>query len=173
MAKDLVHLGKVAKPHGLKGELRVYAAPGSPVLLEGVDRVYLQGSKMNPRPFRLLSLRPSPKGLIFALEGITGRDQAEKWREADVLAREKDVDPGRDDCGLLVLTGYRIYAQDEGYLGELSRAWETGAGVVWSIISEDGSEILFPARPRFIKHIDRRNFCIEIVPPPGLLEIYS
>jgi 16S rRNA processing protein RimM len=173
MSKNLVLLGKVAKPHGLKGELRVYAGPGSPLLLEGVDRIYLEKAQMNPRPFRLLDLRSTGKGFLLTLEGMEGRDQAEKWRGAEVLAREKDVLKEREISPLLLLVGCGVYAEEVGYLGVLEDAWSTGAGVVWSIVNKTGREILFPAEDRFIKEIDRENSRIEINPPPGLLEIYT
>lgn len=172
MAKNLVHLGKVNKPHGLKGELRVYVAPGSPFLLEGTDRIYLGLAGMNPRPFRLLSVRAGGRAQLFALEGISGRDQAEKWRGADVLAREKDVcgDEGQD---MLALIGWRVYADDNLYLGRLNDIFFSGAGAVWSIVDEQGREILFPAEPRFINSIDTRGAVVNVSPPPGLLEIYG
>lgn len=173
MSKDLVLLGKVAKPHGLKGELRVYAAPDSPLLLEEANRIYLKKTQMNPRPFRLLDMRSTGKGFLFSLEGMDGRDQAETWRGAEVLAREKDVLKGRKPSPLLLPLGCGVYAEEAGYLGVLEDAWSTGAGVVWSIVNKAGREILFPAEARFIKEIDRENSRIEINPPPGLLEIYT
>lgn len=172
MAKNLVHLGKVSKPHGLKGELRVYVAPGSPFLLEDTERIYLGLAGMNPRPFRLLSVRAGGRAQLFALEGISGRDQAEKWRGADVLAREKDVCP--DDSFVdLELIGCPVFLDNESYIGMIDNVWDSGAGMIWSIVDERGREVLFPAEKQFIKSIVGDPCRVHISPPPGLIELYS
>ncbi len=172
MAKDLVRIGKVIKPHGLKGELRVHVPPDSPFLVQRFERVYMEMAKMNPRPFAVDGCRSGSKGLILALDGLSGRDEAEKWRGAQVLVREKDLVAKVPDS-FLTLLGYAVYEDDGGYVGVLENAWNSGGGIIWTIFDNGENEILFPAEPQFVTRVDQANKRIYIDPPPGLLGLYG
>jgi 16S rRNA processing protein RimM len=43
---------------------------------------------------------------------------------------------------------------------------------VWSIVTDDGKEVLFPAEASFIEGFDLEGERIHIAPPEGLLDIY-
>ena len=74
---ELVPLGRVLKPHGLKGEFCVEIYADSPFILEGLNRLYLQLPGKKPRATALLSWRVHQGRALLLVERSTGRDQAE------------------------------------------------------------------------------------------------
>ena len=114
-----IHMGTLARPHGIKGEICVDWYADSPSLLDGP--FWLQAGDAPPRPARARSWRMLPDG---------------------------------------------------SRLGVLDHV-EYPAGLeVWSIVTDDGKEVLFPAEASFIEGFDLEGECIHIAPPEGLLDIY-
>jgi len=172
-SKNLVLCGKVLKPHGLKGELCIACYADSPFFLEGITRLYLQKEGQKPKPFRLISWRPHQNKMLVFFENIIGRSQAEEWRGAEVLVREKDLPPKEDDeIYLYELLDCRIYLSDGAYLGILKDVQVHSGNEVWVIMTEDAKEVLFPANDEFVQEVDLDQKKIVINPPEGLLDIY-
>ena len=79
--------------------------------------------------------------------------------------------PVRGACTKDVL-GFAVILPDGSRLGVLDHV-EYPAGLeVWSIVTDDGKEVLFPAEASFIEGFDLEGECIHIAPPEGLLDIY-
>lgn len=172
-AKDLLTCGKVVKPHGLKGELCIIWYADSPLLLQESDKIYLRMPGKRPRAFQPEALREHRKRLLLQLEQITGRDQAEKWRGAEILADARDLPRAdEDEVYLHELPGCRVYLESGEYLGMLQGFVPRKSGEVWQIVDEKGREILFPAEDEFIVHLDPGEKKAVIAPPEGLLELY-
>ena len=72
----LVELGRVQKPHGLRGELCIEPYADSPFIFEGLTRVYLQLPGKKPKPCVLESWRPHQgRALLDSIRIIvTGED---------------------------------------------------------------------------------------------------
>jgi len=172
-AKDLLTCGKVVKPHGLKGELCIIWYADSPLLLQEFTRIYLRVSGKRPRAFHPEALREHRKRLLLQLEQITGRDQAEKWRGAEILVDARDL-PREDEEEVYLheLLGCRVYLESGAYLGMLQGFVPRKNGEVWQIVDEKGREILFPAEDNFIVHLDPEGKKAVVSPPEGLLELY-
>ncbi len=172
-AKDLLTCGKVVKPHGLKGELCIIWYADSPLLLQESDKIYLRMPGKRPRAFQPEALREHRKRLLLQLEQITGRDQAEKWRGAEILVHARDLPREEgDEVYLHELLGCRIYLESGEYLGMLQGFVPQKNGEVWQIVDEKGREFLFPAEDDFIVHLDPGEKKAVISPPKGLLELY-
>ena len=172
-AMDLIPCGKVVKPHGLKGELCIAWHAGSPLILDQLARLYLRLPGSRARLFRPLAWREHQKMVLVMLERISGRDQAEKWRGAEILVSAKDLPPAEDDeVYLYQLMDCRVFLQDSSYLGVLRGFVSQKGGEVWRIITPLGREVLFPAQDHFILKLDPANKEVIIDPPEGLLEIY-
>ena len=112
-AKDLLTCGKVVKPHGLKGEICIIWYADSPLLLQESEKIYLRMPGKRPRAFRLQDLREHRKRLLIQLEQINGRDEAEKWRGAEILCDAGDL-PREDDSEVYLyeILGCRVYLED-------------------------------------------------------------
>jgi 16S rRNA processing protein RimM len=108
------------------------------------------------------------------LEGIEDRNAAETLRSHTLLL-PAEAFPA-DGPPLAALSGMRVFTPDgcggERELGRIASAERPAGQTIWSILSEDGNEILFPAVQEFILSLDTEKGEARIAPPPGLLELY-
>lgn len=170
----LVELGRVQKPHGLKGELCIEMYADSPFIFEGLGRVYLRLPGQKPRPCALEAWRPHQGRALIQVDRSQGRDQADAWRGAEVLAREKDL-PARDEDELRPedLIGLPVRHVDGPAVGVLADIQDVAGQEMWFIRDERNNEILLPAVDEFVRDIDLEAGVIVIDPPAGLLELYQ
>ncbi|MDD2218647.1 MAG: ribosome maturation factor RimM [Desulfoplanes sp.] len=171
---QLVHIGKVLRPHGLKGELCIDIYADSPFLLDRVSRIYFQRPGHRPKPVVLSRWQPHGQRIIVALEATGGRrDEAAFWTGADILMRARDLpelDEGEYFCRQL--EGMDVFLRGGEFLGHLENVLSLSGREVWKIITEDGKEILFPAVQEFVDSVDMEQKKIVITPPDGLLDVY-
>ena len=170
----LVHIGKVLRPHGLKGELCIELYADSPFLFERVSRVYFQRPGHKPRPVTLAQWRPHGQRMIISLDDQNERrDSAAFWTGADMLMRARDLPvlkEGEYFCHQL--EGMDVYLGDGQLLGRLEEVQTFSGREIWKIVTGDGAEVLFPAIQDFVDSIDAGEKKIVISPPPGLLDVY-
>jgi len=167
-------LGRIRKPHGLKGEFRVECYADSPFVFESLSRIYLKRDRFKPEKFLLQSVRHSEGETLLCLLGIGSRQKAKAYANADIWVRKRDLpSPEPDEVYLRDLTGFDVYLPDGTRLGTLERAEEVSGQELWRIRTSDGREVLFPARDNLVPALDIQAKEAVIDPPPGLLEIYG
>lgn len=170
----LVELGRVGKPHGLKGELCIDMFADSPLIFADLQRIYLRQEGKKPRPCAVLAAREHQGRALVLVDRCQGRDQAEAWRGAVVLARERDLPPvAEDEFNLDVLLGCTVQYVDTTRLGTLEDIQELAGQIIWYIHDESGHEILLPAVDEFVVDIDVEAGIIVVDPPEGLVELYQ
>jgi 16S rRNA processing protein RimM len=171
-AEEMVTVGVVAKPHGVKGELAVISHAGSPGIFAGLETVWLKPPSGRPRRFGLRACRPHKDRVLLVLAGVTDRDEAEKWRRAEVLAKRDDLPPPQEDeVFLFELQGWAVALDDGTDLGTITDVMVWPAEV-WTITTPQGREVLFPVAEEFVTGVDAEAGRVRISPPPGLLELY-
>ena len=170
----LVHIGKVLRPHGLKGELCIDIYADSPFLLDRITRIYLQQPGHKPKPFAIEGWQPHGRRFLLRLDRLRGmRDEAARWTGADILMRSRDLPPlqeGEYFCHQLV--GCQVVLVTGTFLGRLDGVQSFSGREVWAIVTNNGQEVLFPAENEFVRSIDLDARRIVIDPPPGLLDVY-
>lgn len=173
MAETTIEVGYIAKPQGLKGEVRVVYYADSPSLLDG--EIFLQAGSLPPVKARVASWREHQGGLVIRLEGVTDRSAAEKLRGQTLLAATASLPPlDEDEVYLHALIGLDVLLDADGSpLGRLDNVLFHGEQEIWCILTPEGHEILLPAQPDFVPSIDPEAGVIRIAPPPGLLELYG
>ncbi|MGB9340413.1 MAG: ribosome maturation factor RimM, partial [Polyangiales bacterium] len=76
-----IELGVIARPQGVKGEVRVHVFNSDSTLLEGLAEVFLIGQDdEEPALVELLSARRGPTALLMRLEGVSSREDVEALR---------------------------------------------------------------------------------------------
>ena len=91
--QDRVLIGRVLRPHGLKGEVVVEVLTDFPErFLEGL-RVQLSGGAHEAREARIVAVRPHQGRLLLTFEGISDVSAAETLRNAELSVRAADVAP--------------------------------------------------------------------------------
>ena len=173
-ASSLVVLGRLTKPHGVKGEIRVDYYADSADLLE--KPLMLRAGRFAPRPVRIREWHLWKDQLILSLEGCNDRSAAEQLRGQELLIDASFLpETEEDEPYLRDLIGLSVRLEDGTVVGELEDVDFPAGQEMWVIRapeSEGGYEILFPAVPEFVLDIDLTAEIATIAPPEGLLDLY-
>ncbi|MDR2050408.1 MAG: ribosome maturation factor RimM [Deltaproteobacteria bacterium] len=181
---DLMDVGHIAKAHGVKGEIRIVLNADSLDLLR--PYIYLADRSRADCPLPAPSASLSPRAVknlrlhqgrpLLLLEGVDDREAAEQLRQKRILVpRQRLPRPGAGEIYLRDLPGLAVLVRGgEGAfpLGCLERVDVTAGQEIWTIVTPQGKEVLFPAVEAFAPEIDPVRRTAVISPPPGLLELY-
>lgn len=93
---DVVVLGAITRPHGVRGEVRVHRFNRDSELMLELDRVLLvRESGVDER--KVLSSKRSGDADVLRLEGITRVEDAEALRGVEIAARRAWMPPPDED----------------------------------------------------------------------------
>lgn len=172
-AQKLVAVGRVVKPHGIRGELCVeYQANSSELLAKG-RTVWLRLPDKTNQPRSITGSRPHQGRWLVTLQGTADRDQAETLRGAEVLVPAGDL-PALDENEVYLheMVGYAVVLENGDPVGVLEGYMDAPGQDIWIIRSGAGKEILLPATEETVPDIDTKTRTITIAPPEGLLALY-
>lgn len=164
-------IGRVTRPHGVLGEVRVEIHTDMPARFEQLERVYLTGDldDEHPRPVVIESARLHQNVALLKLAGIDSRDEADTLRRLWLLVGKEDALPlAEGEYYLYQLEGLAVYGDDGQHLGRLSEVLETKANNVFVVQGERG-EILLPDIPEVILKVDVDSGRIIVHLIPGLI----
>lgn len=169
--RALVALGRVMKPHGVKGDIRVDYYAESPDLLE--KPLMLRAGRFAPRPVRVQAWNLWKDQLILKIEGCDDRSKAEQLRGQELLIDASFLPEPEDDAPYLHdLIGLSVLLEDGSVLGRLEDVSFPAGQEIWHIRTPKKHEILFPAVPEFVRALDISAGTAIIAPPAGLVELY-
>ena len=173
-ASSLVVLGRLAKPHGVKGDIRVDYYADSADLLD--KPLMLRAGRFAPRPIRVRDWHLWKDQLILGIEGCNDRSAAEQLRGQELLIDASFLPEAEEDEPYLRdLIGLSVRLEDGTVVGELENVDFPAGQEMWSIRAPEdqgGYEILFPAVPEFVLDIDLSAETVTIAPPEVLLDLY-
>lgn len=114
-------LAEVARPHGVAGELRLKVYNRDSDLLRQLERVVVRFASGEEREVEVRNVRPAGEALLALLEGCVGRNEAERWRGAQLLApREAFPEPEEGEFYACDVEGARVEIGGEPF-GEVER----------------------------------------------------
>ncbi len=163
-------IGRVLRPHGVRGELRVEVLTDYPELVARRDYLYL-----GPRHqrYELESVRTHKHLLLLKLKGCDDRNAADAWREALVEVAIDDAVPLEDDEYYhFQIVGMQAETEEGQILGEVVEVLglPLGANDVYVIHGPFG-EILVPAIDDVVVGLDMEGGRMILHLPPGLVEL--
>ena len=163
-------IGKILRPHGVRGELRMQMMTDHPEHLPALERIYI-GKSPDDRlqELRLKHVRFNKTYALLTIEGCSTRDQADQLRSKMAMIDINDAAPLEDgQYYLFELIGMRVCA-DGRDIGCVKEVLETGANDVYIVESEQYGDILVPAHQETITEIDFHSDTIRMSLPAGLL----
>jgi 16S rRNA processing protein RimM len=167
---ELIPLGRVLRPHGLKGLLRIRSDAGVDLPFEEGGIVYLQVGTKPPERFKVVSIKPHKGTAFMALEGITTLERAETYRSADIFLEKGDLRREEDEYFWFELTGLEVRLDTGEIIGTICRIIATGANDIY-VVKKGKREILVPATSEVVKAIDLKGGKMIISPMEGLLDL--
>ncbi|MGV0870779.1 ribosome maturation factor RimM [Mycolicibacterium sp. XJ879] len=170
---DLV-VGRVAKAHGVAGELVVEVRTDDP------DERFVPGASLRGRPpkggseqrYEIESVRPHGNRLLVRLVGVSDRNGADALRGTLFLVNAAELPPIDDPDEFYdhQLEGLAVRTTDGAHVGAVAEVLHTAAGELLAVRDGD-REILVPFVSAIVTSVSLADGVVEIDPPEGLLEL--
>lgn len=156
-------IGRVLRPHGLRGEVRVFSFnPAAPNLAPGT--VVAIGEAR----YTLGQVRDSRDSWIVELLGAGAREDVESLRGRLIEVPDSSIAAEEGAYFLHELIGLRVLLPDGTELGTIAEVLQPGANDVY-VVRGDRGEHLIPAIGEVVGEIDVHAGTVGITPLPGLL----
>ncbi|MFZ5799525.1 MAG: 16S rRNA processing protein RimM [Desulfobulbus sp.] len=167
---EYILLGKVTRPHGIRGEIRVHPFSGQPENFLGYREIFLAPVDQEERiPYRIEQSRVQGRQVILRLAGCESRTVAELLAGREVWLRRSDLpEPGEDEFYLADLEGREAVMTDGLPLGRITAILDSPAHPILVVTGRD-REYLVPVHRGIVVSIDEEQ--VVLSPPPGLLDI--
>lgn len=145
-------IGFLRRPHGISGEIIMDIHTDFPERIKSGRKVLI-GEKHQPHIFD--TVRPNNDGLLISLHGVNTPEDAGKFRNQWVYVKASEVPPLPEGQHYKYeLIGLDVIEENGTPLGKLIEILETGANDVYIVRDESGKEILLPAIPAVILHLN-------------------
>jgi 16S rRNA processing protein RimM len=165
---DLLLIGTIGVPFGLKGQVKLHALTSRPEQLRRIKTLFV-GEAQTPIKLRR-AVEHKANHLVLTLEGIADRAAADQLRGAEVFILEADAAPlDEDEYFLHDLPGLKVETVAGEAIGVVKEVLETGANDVLVVTRLDGAEALIPMIRDVVKSLDLKARRITIEPMEGLL----
>ena len=162
-------VGKVLKPQGIKGEIKVESISPNPQRFKTLEKVFIE--KETLKTYSIESVRISDKFVFLKLIGIDNRQESESLRGSDVLIDKSElIDLAEDEYFVHDLIGCKVVTDEGLMLGNLIDVSQYGGNDIYVVKNDAGKEILIPATKEVIKQVDIQNNEIEVHLLEGLLD---
>jgi 16S rRNA processing protein RimM len=175
VAGDRVVVGRVGRPHGVKGEVTVDVRTDVP------ERRFAPGARFERGaarpPLVVAACRWHSGRLLVRFEGVVDRTGAEAVRgtvltiDASVTGPAGDDDTDDDTWWDRDLVGLRAATTDGVTLGTVADVVHSPAGDILAITRPGGGEHLVPFVREIVPEVDVAGGRLVVDPPPGLLEL--
>jgi len=170
-AEDLVVVGRLARPHGLRGEMSVEVLTDFPDrFVPGLALVAFDARGEGRRPLVVATVRAAGDRLLVSFEGIEDRSGAEELRGLELSVPRGSEVPRPD--------GFVYHFDVEGCRA-VDRAGND-LGVVTALVDVAGRSLLEVATPRgerqvpfvepIVVSVDVGRKVVVLDPPAGLLD---
>ncbi|HET8961996.1 ribosome maturation factor RimM [Nocardioides sp.] len=170
-----VVVGRVGRPHGLRGEVTVEVRTDEPGRRFAGGTVLRaeppRGSASPLRALRVAGSRWHSGTLLVRFEELPDRDAAEAARGivlfATVAAGDSPEDP--DEFYAHQLVGLAAYDEHGTLLGEVSSLVRGGAQDLLTVLTPDGREALVPFVKALVPEVDLAAGRVVVADRPGLV----
>lgn len=160
-------IGRVLKPFGVRGELKIAILTDFPERFASLRQVFLGD---DAKSFTVESARVQGNTARLKLAGIDTPEAAATLREQFIYVAREDAAPlPPNRVYLYQIIGLRVVTTDGVSLGKVVDVLDTRANDVY-IVHDGSREILLPAIPDVVKEIDlnRGEMIVELI--DGLVE---
>lgn len=168
-ADDLYRIGRLGKPHGVRGELLfqftddVFDTTDADFLFVAIEGL--------PVPFQIEEYHfRSDELAIIKFAGIDTEQAARELTGCDVLFPRSEAIEDGFNIGALV--GFSVVDNATGKtVGQIISVDDSTDNLLLCVQTPEGKEVLLPAPDELIKDIDTEGHAILMVIPEGLLDL--
>ena len=164
--RDLVLVGRVVKPQGRKGEVKVEPFSDRATRFPQLKRAFVPAPGGGSREVEVESCWPHKDHFVLKLRGVDSIGEAEKLRDAELGIPETELEtlpPGA--YYYHQLTGLKVVDERGGTLGTVASVMETGAETRVLVVSGKDGETLLPFAADFVRSVDLVHGVLSVVRP--------
>lgn len=188
MTEELIEIGTIVSPHGIKGEVKVYTDSDFP------ERFEKPGKRLVKRPdrtdFEWLTLRqgyylPGKNLYVVRFKEVTDRNQAEELKKSKLFIEKRDRPHlEKNEYHVTDLINLEVIDQETGEkMGTIVDIYSAGNDLLVvqleeafiaqfdSEILQQKSKALIPFVEAIVPVVDMNNGKLEVTLPAGLLEL--
>ena len=169
--EDLVVVGRLARPHGLRGEMSVEVLTDFPErFVPGLAVVAAGPSGDRRRELVLASVRPAGERLLVSFEGVSSRTEADVLRGLDIAVPKGSEVPRPEGfvyhCDV---EGCRAVDRSGRVLGVVAALDEVGGRPLLTLRTPAGERDVPFVEP-IVVSVDVGRKLVVLDPPAGLLD---
>ena len=167
---DMLRIGVVTRPHGLRGEVKVFPTTSDPERFKSCDLVFLV-TKKEVLELHVESVKYFKKQVILKFKEFSKVEDVEAFHQCDLMVdREDAIELGEGEYFLYDAIGCRVVSDEGAEIGEIKDVLETGANPVFVIKTDAGKEVLFPVIDECILSVDTEKMEAVAHVMPGLMD---
>jgi 16S rRNA processing protein RimM len=157
---ELLEIGRIIRPQGLAGRLKVLSYLDSQDVLDGLRELFIGRNAQEATVYPLHAVQKGREFFILTLGGIENKEAASKsvgssvWMSADVMKK---------------IIGLTVVTEEGRTLGRIESVFPTGSNDVY-VCRGSEKEILLPAIGDVILKIDREHRIMVVRLMKGLTE---
>lgn len=167
-------VGRLRKPHGLKGDCAVFPltdepqavfAPGRQVWVKDLAGDIVAG------PLTITRSRPHHREWLVGFQDHDRIEAVEAWKGTFLAAPASELrQPDRDEVYLHELAGFAVRDPNDIALGVVTSLTEGPTGLMLTVQGPK-REFLLPFRKEFVKEVDRAGRRLVVDLPEGLADL--
>ena len=168
---SMLRIGAVIKPHGIRGEVKVWPTTDDPGRFDELSELILSkgGSES---VFSVSEVKHFKNIVILKLYGIDSMEEAEKLRGADLyVTRDQAVPLSEGEYYIGDIIGMRVRTEEGEELGVITDVIDTAANDVYTVRREGRKDLLIPAIKQCILDVDVEAELMTVRLLPGLLDL--
>lgn len=148
-----IAIGKILRPHGVKGFVKAVAYSGLPDRFSCLKSVYVQGRE-GLIGYRIERWQLLNELTLLKLQGVENREEAQKLTNVEMLVPEEQKVPlPQNSYFVHDLIGIEVFDTTGRKLGILQEVLSNGGGDLYQVQTTRG-ELLIPAVSEFVKQVD-------------------
>jgi 16S rRNA processing protein RimM len=162
MSEELIVIGKIVAPHGVRGDVRVTPLTDFPDRFLSMKSVLVGGKRV----LSIEAARYHKQLLLLKFRGLDDRNAVEELRGQLLQVDRKDVVPLQEGAFYVFdIIGMDVYATDGQLLGKVDDVIETGSNDVYVVERKDNRPLLVPALKTIVTTVDVTNRRMVILRP--------
>lgn len=137
--EETLKIGQIARPHGVKGELRVIPLTDDPSRFKKLKTALIDGEN-----YRVLSVKVASDCVCIAFSGIPDRTTAETFRGKFISVDRKDAVPLEENTFFIAdVIGADVVDENGEFLCRVTDVTPSKTDV-FTGVTEDGKTVRFP-----------------------------
>lgn len=168
MDNELIRIGAVVKPHGIKGAIKVYPTTDEPKRFEALETILI-GTESKYESFTIEGIQYFKQLVILTLHEVRTMDQALDLQKKDIfITREEALPLEEDEYFIYDLIGLKVYTDEGEFLGLLKDILQTGSNDVYVVEKKGQKDLLIPVIKQCIQEINMSEKKITVTLMEGL-----